>query len=340
MTEMSRQVEFHIEHWPLRAPFRIAGRTFTQTGVVHVVVRQGDRRGHGEGAGVYYHGETPETMLAQLRGVAEQLVAEGLDRRTLQRLLPPGGARNAMDCALWDLEAQSTGRSAREVAGVQQLLPLVTTFTLSADDPETVARAARRFPEARALKLKLAGDELDIARVRATRSARPDVWLSVDANEAFDVQGLMRLVPALVESEVRLVEQPLPAGRDAVLRELELPIPLAADESAQCAADIPSLVGLYDMVNIKLDKCGGLTEALEMARLARRFGLDLMVGNMCGTSLAMAPACVLGQLCDVVDLDGPLLLASDREPSLMYRNGTIEGSEQVWGTQRSGARSS
>jgi L-alanine-DL-glutamate epimerase-like enolase superfamily enzyme len=337
---MSRQVEFKAEHWPLRSPFRIAGRTFTQTGVVHVVITQGDRKGHGEGAGVYYHGETPETMLEQLRRVGAQLVAEDLDRRTLQRILPAGGARNAVDCALWDLEAQSTGVSAREVAGLRELLPLVSTFTLSADDPEAVARAALDFPEARALKLKLAGDGLDIERIRAARGARPNVWLSVDANQAFDLQGLMRLVPVLVDSGVRLIEQPLPAGRDSALRDLDLPIPLAADESAQCAADIPSLVGIYDMVNIKLDKCGGLTEALDMARLARRFGLDLMVGNMCGTSLAMAPACVLGQLCDVVDLDGPMLLAADREPSLMCRNGTIGGSEQVWGAQRTGARMS
>jgi L-alanine-DL-glutamate epimerase-like enolase superfamily enzyme len=335
---MSRHVEFHAERWPLRVPFRITGRTFTETCVVHVVVREGGREGHGEGAGVYYHGETPDTILEQLRCVAAQLADQRLDRHALQRLLPPGGARNAMDCALWDLDAQSVGLSAREVAGVRELRPLVTTLTLSADDPEKVAQAARDFAAARALKLKLTGDGLDAARVLAVRSARPDVWLSVDANQAFDPQGLLRLLPALLDSGVRLIEQPLPAGRDAALRDLKLPIPLAADESVQCATDLPSLVGLYNMVNIKLDKCGGLTEALETARFARRLGLDLMVGNMCGTSLAMAPAYFLGQLCDVVDLDGPMLLASDREPSLIYRDGTIDGAEKVWGAQRSGER--
>lgn len=331
---MSREVEFHAEHWPLRVPFRITGRVFTEASVVHVVVREGHREGHGEAAGVYYHGETPDTMLEQLQQVAPQLAAESLDRRALQDLLPPGGARNAVDCALWDLAAQSAGRAAREVAGLYELRPLLTTLTLSADDPEKVARAAQEFPEARALKLKLTGDGLDAQRIRAARRARPDVWLSVDANQAFDVPGLLQLLPTLLEADVKLLEQPLPAGRDADLRELELPIPLAADESVQCRADIPSLVDRYDMVNIKLDKCGGLTEALEMARLARGLGLDLMVGNMCGTSLAMAPACVLGQLCDVVDLDGPMLLARDRQPSVTYSQGRIGGGDKVWGAPR------
>ena len=335
---MSRQLEFHVERWPLRAPVRITGLTFTETCVVHVIIRQGGREGHGEGAGVYYHGETPDTMLEQLMRVRVRLADETVDRRILQRLLPPGGARNAVDCALWDLEAQSSGPSAREAAGVHELRPLITTWTVSADDPGQVAQTARDFKSARAIKLKLTGDGLDVERVLAARRARPDVWLSVDANQAFDRQGLMRLLPVLLDSNVSLIEQPLPVGRDAALRELELPIPVAADESAQCAADVPSLVGLYGMVNIKLDKCGGLTEALEMARLARRLGLDLMVGNMCGTSLAMAPAYVLGQLCDVVDLDGPMLLASDRTPSLTYRDGTIAGGEEVWGSQRSRER--
>jgi L-Ala-D/L-Glu epimerase len=331
---MSRQVEFHPEHWPLRFPMRITGRIFTETPIVHVIFREGEAEGHGEAAGVYYRGETPETMLGQLDAVAVQLADEGLDRRTLQRLLPPGGARNAADCALWDLEAQAAGRSAREVAGLKRLRPLVTTLTLSADEPERVGRAARNLHDARALKLKLTGDGRDAARIIAARQARPDVWLSVDANQAFDVPGLLQLLPVLVDSDVRLIEQPLPAGRDMSLGELDLPIPVAADESVQCPADIPSLVGLYDMVNIKLDKCGGLTQALEMVRLARALGFELMVGNMGGTSLAMAPAYLLGQLCDVVDLDGPLLLARDRQPCMIYSEGTIGGVDEVWGTAR------
>jgi len=323
-------VEARSEVWPLKEAFTISRGSKTAAHVVVAMVRDGAFEGRGEAVPYARYGETVAGVLEQIRSAAP-LVST---RSELAILLKPGAALNALDCALWDLEAQTGGPSARQAAGIHELRPLMTTLTLSADDPEKVAQAARDFTRARALKLKLTGDGYDASRVLAVRSARPDVWLSVDANQAFDGQGLLRLLPALLGSDVRLIEQPLPAGRDAALRELKVPIPLAADESAQCATDIPSLVGLYDIVNIKLDKCGGLTEALEMARLARRFGLDLMVGNMCGTSLAMAPAYVLGQLCDVVDLDGPMLLASDREPSLTYRDGMIDGGEKIWGAPR------
>jgi L-alanine-DL-glutamate epimerase-like enolase superfamily enzyme len=195
-----------------------------------------------------------------------------------------------------------------------------------------VAEGAKALTEARALKLKLSGETgIDAERVRAARSARPDVWLAVDANQGFTRDSLSALMPVLVAAGVKLIEQPLPRGREADLDGFSSPIPIAADESVQGLAEVPSLVGRFDVVNIKLDKCGGLTEALVIARQARELGMDVMVGNMLGTSLAMAPAFVLGQLCDFLDLDGPTFIARDVEPGVVYRNGEIWCPETVWG---------
>jgi L-alanine-DL-glutamate epimerase-like enolase superfamily enzyme len=195
-----------------------------------------------------------------------------------------------------------------------------------------MARDAISYVEARAIKLKLIGDGSDADRVGAVRAARPDVWLGVDANQGLDRPGLEALLPALVEAEVALLEQPVPVGADASLDGLASPIPIAADESAQTLADLETLVGRYDVINIKLDKCGGLTEALALAHAARDLGLSVMVGNMCGTSLAMAPAFVVGQLCDIVDLDGPLLLARDRHVAVSYKDGQIDCPRGLWGS--------
>jgi L-alanine-DL-glutamate epimerase-like enolase superfamily enzyme len=259
-------------------------------------------------------------------------IERGIDRAALQRLLPPGGARNALDCALWELEAQRTGKPVWALAGLGAPKELTTTFTLGADDPEVMAAGARRYAEARALKVKLTGDlELDALRVAAVRAARPDVWLGVDANQAYVIRQLGRLVEILGEARVELLEQPLARGREADLEGFESPIPIAADESALGLNDIAGLVGRFDTVNLKLDKCGGLTEGLAMAHEARRAGLDVMVGNMMGSSLAMAPAFVVGQLCDVVDLDGPTFLAHDRTPAVRYAGGRIWCDEAVWG---------
>ena len=331
---MSRHLTTRVERWPLRVPVTITGRTFTETRVIHVRLREGPYEGRGEAAGVYYRGETPEVMAAQIHHLAPMLTAAEFGRDALRGLLPPGGARNALDCALWDLEAQKNGRTVWELAGLTSPRPLLTTVTLGADPPGVVARAAAGFAWARAIKLKLIGDGDDAARVRAARDARPDVWLGIDANQALDFAELNELLPALIAAGVRLIEQPLPAGEDEVLKGFRSPIPLAADESVQCLEDIAALVGRYDLINIKLDKCGGLTEALEMAYEARRLGLGLMVGNMSGTSLATAPALLLGQLCDIVDLDGPVLLACDRVPSVRYRNGMVSQGKQLWGLPR------
>ena len=313
------------------APFRIAGRVFEHQDAVVVTLDDGTHRGRGEASGVFYLEDGMPQMLAAIES-QRATIERGIDREVLQRLLPPGGARNALDCALWELEAQRRGRPVWALAGLKNPRELTTTFTLGADTPEVMAAGARRYVGARALKLKLTGEaELDAQRVAAVRAVRPDVWLGVDANQAYAIGQLPRLVAMLEDARVELLEQPLARGREGDLEGFVSTIPIAADESALGLNDIAGLVGRFDIVNIKLDKCGGLTEGLAMAHEARRAGLGLMVGNMMGSSLAMAPAFVLGQLCDVVDLDGPTFLAHDRTPAVRYARGKIWCDEAVWG---------
>jgi L-alanine-DL-glutamate epimerase-like enolase superfamily enzyme len=248
-------------------------------------------------------------------------------------LLPPGGARNAIDCAFWDLEAHRSGKEVWQLAGLPPPKPLITTFTLGADDPSVMAAGATKYANARALKMKLTGElERDIARVRAVRRARPHTWLGVDANQGYGILELDQLLSVLIEADVSLLEQPLKRGREADLDGFTSPIPIAADESALSFGDVAGLVGRFNVINIKLDKCGGLTEGLAMAHEAKRLGLNVMVGNMVGSSLAMAPAFVLGQLCDIVDLDGPIFLAHDRTPAISYDEGLAWCSDKVWGS--------
>lgn len=320
-----------VERLPFSAPFRIAGRVFEHQDAVVVTLGDGAHCGRGEACGVFYLADGVPQMQAAIEA-HRSAIERGIDREALQRLLPPGGARNALDCALWELDAQRTGKPVWKLAGLKPPRQLTTTFTLGADQPEVMAAGARRYAEARALKLKLTGDlELDALRVAAVRAARPDVWLGVDANQAYGIAELARLIEILEAARVELLEQPLARGREADLEGFDSPIPIAADESALALNDIAGLVGRFDTVNIKLDKCGGLTEGLAMAREARRAGLDVMVGNMMGSSLAMAPAFVLGQLCDVVDLDGPTFLAQDRTPAVRYARGMIWCDDAVWG---------
>jgi len=323
-----------VEKLGFSAPFRIAGRVFEHQDAVVVTLDDGVHRGRGEASGVFYLEDGAPQMLAAIEA-QRATIERGIDRGALQRLLPPGGARNALDCALWELEAQRSGEPVWALAGLKNPKELTTTFTLGADEPEAMAAGARRYAEARALKLKLTGDlELDALRVAAVRAARPDVWLAVDANQAYAIGQLARLIEILGEARVELLEQPLARGREADLDDFSSPIPIAADESVLVLNDIAGLVGRFDTVNIKLDKCGGLTEGLAMAHEARRAGLDVMVGNMMGSSLAMAPAFVLGQLCDVVDLDGPTFLAHDRTPAVRYAGGKIWCDDAVWGGAR------
>ena len=328
---MPVRMRIAVERLRLKVPFRISGYVFEGFDAIVVTLEDGPHRGRGEAAGAYYLGETAETMVAAIEPHA-YAIEQGITRAELQSLLPPGGARNAVDCALWELESARQARPAWQIAGIAPPRPLITTFTLSADDPATVEAGARRYAAAQAIKLKLDGDfDLDAARVQAVRRARPDVWLGVDANQGYSRDGLDRLIGLLADHRVALLEQPLPRGSEADLEGVRSPVPIAADESALSLADVDGLVGRFDVVNIKLDKCGGLTEALQMAYRARALGLKVMVGNMISTSLAMAPAFIVGQLCDVVDLDGPTFLDHDRDPAVTYRDdGTIWCGEAVW----------
>ena len=320
-----------VEQLRLSAPFRISGYVMQEQAAVVVTLHDGEHRGRGEASGVYYLGDTAQTIVGSIESVRAGIEA-GVDRAGLQALMPPGGARNAVDCALWELDAQRLQTPVWKLAGLPGVKPLITTFTLGADEPANMVAGAHKYAQARALKLKLTGElALDVARVKAVRAARPDVWMGVDANQGYSIEGLKPLIDALVPLKISLLEQPLKRGREADLDNFDSPIPLAADESVLGLRELPALAGRFDVVNIKLDKCGGLTEGLAMARLAQTLGLQVMVGNMVGTSLAMAPAFVLGQLCDVVDLDGPIFLMCDRTPGMTYTDGKVWSGEEVWG---------
>lgn len=331
MTQHQRmKLQVGIEKRPMTAPLHITGYTFTSFDALVVTLQEGGRIGRGEAQGVYYKGDNAPEMLAQIEAMRDT-VQQGITRAELLDLLPAGGARHALDAALWDLEAKREGAPVWKLAGLEPPHPLVTTFTIGADDPATMADHARAFGEARALKLKLTDDDWNAERVRAVRAARPDVWMMADANQGFTRESLVRLLPTLQQCRVSLIEQPFPVGEEAWLDDLDCPIRIAADESVQDHTDLAKVAGRIGTINIKLDKCGGLTEALSMASQAREMGFDLMVGNMSGSSLAMAPAFVLGQQCAVVDLDGPLYLRDDYSPAARYEQGTIWCPEELWG---------
>jgi len=325
------RVEFHRVDWPFTSIFRIAYRVRTRVEAVRVELKDENLIGRGEASGVSYHGETVDSLLAQLAVVKMDLV-NGISRTELQALLPAGGARNAIDCALWDLEAKRAGRRAWELAGIKSVSSLSTDFTLSLDTPEGMGRAAAAAREYSRLKLKLGGND-DVERVAAVRKARSDAEIIVDANQAWNERQLYEFTPQLVELGVKLVEQPLPVGKDDVLAGFESPIPLCADESCQTTESLPSVIGKYQYVNIKLDKTGGLTEALRLARAGQAAKLQLMVGCMAGaSSLSMAPAFIIGQLCSVIDLDGPLLSASDVPNAIRYEGSRMFAPEaSLWG---------
>jgi len=326
------RLQLAVEELPLKVPFRISGYTFTEVPALVVQLSEARRTGRGEAEGVYYLEDVPARMAVDIES-RRAAIEKGITREELRELMPLGGARNALDCALWELEAKREGLPVWKLAGLPQPpVPLTTMFTLGADHPTVLAMAAVARTNATALKLKLSGElELDIERVRTVRAARPDVWLGVDANQGYTLETLERLLPVLMEARVLLLEQPLARGCEANLDHVECPIPIAADESVQGLADVEALLGRFDVVNIKLDKCGGLTEALLMIAEARRLGLKVMVGNMVGTSLAMAPAFVAGQLCDFADLDGPTFLTADRAPGAVFERGTIWCPQQLWG---------
>ena len=330
------KLDLSIQPLVLREPIHIAGRCFSEEPVLRVSLRDARHQGRGEAAGVFYTQDWPADMLAAVEQLRPVIEAGGLTRAALRGLLPPGGARNALDCALWELEARQQDREVWQLAGLQSTRALRTTYTISVDSVEVMAGHARSFTDAIALKLKLSGDvELDIARIRAVRALRPEVWMGVDANQAYTLATIGQLLPVLAECRISLLEQPFARGREQDMRAVDFPLDTAADESCLDLTDLERLPGLFKVVNIKLDKCGGLTEGLMMAARARQLGLKVMVGCMCGTSLSMAPAFVLGQLCDIVDLDMPMFLARDHTPSVRYVSGQIYCSEEVWGGRRS-----
>lgn len=321
-----------LERFPYRQPFRISGHVFTETQVLVAELSDGVHSGRGEGAGVYYLGDDAAHMLAEAERV-RGAIEGGATRADLQTLLPPGGARNAIDCAFWELEARRAGRPVWQLAGLGEPRPLRSTLTIGADAPEVMAAAALAIDPGAPVKLKLTGDfAQDVARVATVRAVRPQAWIGVDANQGYALEMLRGLLPVLVANHVALLEQPLARGCEADLDGLKRPLPFAADESAVTLEDTAGLVGRFDVVNIKLDKCGGLTEGLAIAARARLLGLKVMVGNMMGTSLSMVPAYLLGQACDVVDLDGPTFLARDRVPGVIYRNGMIHCPNAIWGS--------
>ncbi len=322
------------ESWRIRGTFTISRGSRTEAEVVVAELREETEDGFftGRGECVPYprYGETVDGVCAAIEGLAEPLL-DGLGRDELQGLLDAGGARNALDCALWDLEAKITGRRVWQIAGLPAPKPLTTAFTISLGEPEAMAEAARKAAAYPLLKLKLGGQG-DVERVRAVREVVPDAGLIVDANEAWTEQQVVEFPPALAALGVTLIEQPLPAGADAMLEACEHPVPLCADESCHDVAGLAAAARRYEVVNIKLDKSGGLTEALETARAAKEMGLGIMVGCMVGTSLAMAPATLLGCFADIVDLDGPLLLERDRAPGLAVDGAVIAPPDpELWG---------
>jgi L-alanine-DL-glutamate epimerase-like enolase superfamily enzyme len=317
------------QSWPLDKPFRIARGTRTEARVVVVTVTDGHYTGRGEATPSARYGQSAASVLAQIESIKSE---KSLDRQQIQKLLPAGAARNALDCALWDLEAKISGKRAWELANMPIVPEVETSFTISLDAPAAMAEAARANADAPMLKLKLSGDNLDLSRVESVREAAPAARLLIDANESWSPSHYRNIVPALNELGVELIEQPFPSDADEVLETLDHPVPVCADESCHTSADLPHLTNRYEALNVKLDKTGGLTEALLLSERAREDGFKLLIGCMVCTSLGIAPARLLTSTADYVDLDGPLLLAGDRHHGLSYHGGKIGiPSRELWG---------
>jgi L-alanine-DL-glutamate epimerase-like enolase superfamily enzyme len=325
-----RRLSVRVERWPIAGAFIIARGSKRQAEVVVVEIEDGPAHGHGEAVPYGRYGESIASVAAQIDDLRPHIESGG-DRGRLQQLLGPGAARNALDCALWDLEAKLTGVRAWTRAGQGLLRPVQTAFTISLAAPEAMAEAARPNADRPLLKLKIGGAH-DLDRVAAVRAAAPAAAIIVDANEALSFDDLARLALDFGRLGVRLIEQPLRAGQDEALDGYQGPVPLCADESLHTRAELADCEGRYACINIKLDKTGGLTEALALAADARALGFEIMAGCMVATSLSMAPALIIAQDAAFVDLDGPLLLAADREPGLVFEGSTIEPpSPDLWG---------
>ncbi|ANM17379.1 L-Ala-DL-Glu epimerase protein [Rhizobium sp. N541] len=327
---MPRTLDIQMNSFPIAGTFTISRGAKTAAEVITCTLAEDGAQGLGECVPYRRYGETMESVFAQIEA-ARPLIEAGLSRRDLLSAMPPGAARNVVDCALWDFEAKRTGESVAARLGLADLKPLTTAYTISLGEPEVMAAQAREHAGRALLKVKV-GTGDDESRIRAVRAAAPDATIILDANEGWPEAVLERHLDIAAQAGVALVEQPLPAGRDALLAEIRRPLLVCADESVHHTGDLASLADRYDAINIKLDKTGGLTEALAMKAEAERIGFSIMIGCMVGTSLAMAPAVLLAQNADFVDLDGPLLLARDREPGLRYAASLVFPPEStLWG---------
>ena len=328
MTALSLTVEETV--FPLAEVFTISRGSRTEARVVTVSISDGIYTGWGESVPYARYDETVDGVIATIQGMETDL-ASGLDRMGLQDRLKGGAARNALDCAFWDLEAKRAGERAHILAGVPHMGPEITAYTLSLADPEQMKRKAAENAHRPLLKIKLGG-EGDMARLEAVRKGAPNTDIIIDANEGWDAETYKELAPALIRLGVKMVEQPMPAGQDDALLDVERILPVCADESCHDRASLPGLSGKYDMVNIKLDKTGGLTEALLLRQEAEKAGFEIMVGCMVGSSLAMAPAMLVAQGVAYTDLDGPLLLAEDRPTPLKFDDkGVHPPQSALWG---------
>jgi len=314
------KVSFEKMSFPLKKPFVITGYTFHTTDTIRVTLEKDGVRGQGEGVGVYYLGDTLDVMVDLVSEIAPDL-ERGLSREELQEALPPGGARNAIDCAMWDLEAKLSGRSIWHRLNLSPK-SLKTVSTIGIGSTKTMAQSARDFAKYSKLKIKLDADN-PIGKLEAIRAARPDASLIIDVNQGWSFDELKEYAPHCARRGIDMVEQPLKRGEDSVLEGFTSPVPLGADESCLHEGEFETAAGRYDVINIKLDKCGGLSSGLKLVDMARRGGKRLMVGNMTGSSLSMAPAYVVGQYCEFVDIDGPLLLACDLDNALFYSTGGV-----------------
>jgi len=322
-------IEAREEIWPLKGPFRISRGSRTEAQVVFVTVSDGEHTGRSECVPIKRYGQSVQSVIAQIDSIRRE---NNLDRQRLQKLLPASAARNALDCALWDLESKISSKRVWELANIPVISEVVTSFTISLDTPKKMGAAAKASSTSPILKLKLGGDSSDLARVKAAREAAPSSRLIIDANESWSAEHYEEIVRALKKLGIELIEQPFPADADEVLESLDHPIPVCADESCHTSADLPRLMNRYEAVNVKLDKTGGRTEALRLCENARQSGFKLLIGCMVCTSLGIAPARLLASAADYVDLDGPLLLARDRDHGLAYENGRIGlPSRQLWG---------
>lgn len=327
---MARVISVEAERFPIAGTFTISRGSKTEAEVITCTIGDGAQRGRGECVPYKRYGESMEGVRDAIEAMRKP-IADGISRTALLSAMPAGAARNAIDCALWDLEAKISGKTVAASICSEPLRALETAYTLSLGEPEAMAAQARANAARPLLKVKIGGDN-DVARIRAVRDAAPASRIILDANEGWTDDSIVANLAFAAELNIALIEQPLPAGRDGILRHIAHPVPICADESVHEAENLAALVGLYDAVNIKLDKSGGLTAALMLRDRARELGFGVMVGCMVGTSLAMAPAVLLAQDADFVDLDGPLLLARDRDPGLVYRGSMVSPPDTaLWG---------